>query len=784
MIKKLSFMCTCAVLLGFMAGSAIAQISYCKDILEPGNPPDEGTCDILATPCTSDLDCADGALECLKPTLKTWDETWDMPAGETVEMDIWLNDVPESMLTAGFYISYDTALIDITSIVPWDTNNGGLWEPAEPFSPGPGIWIVSLLNFSCVAPDGDGDILLARVTLQCQDVGDADVTIETIPDFDTVVGCSGGAAYDPEIVPNVVTITQTAAAVCTDAGDCDDGNLCTTNECINNECVYIPVVCDDPDLCTISSCNPDTGNCDDVPVDCDDADECTTDSCDPATGCSNEPIVCEDGDRCTTDGCIPETGCEFVPVDCSDLDNLCSVGICNPDSGFCVSDPIVDCSDGELCTQDICNPADGTCSNPPEDCDDGLECTNDSCDPITGCLNEPDDTVCNDDIACTDDTCDPNAGCQNEDNCEDGFFCNLEADTPACEQEPTGECSIRLSPPFPNVAPLGTIQFNVEVDGTGACVNPSYTWEISDAGCTGDATGSAIGSTVDANGLYTAGDETGTEVVRVTDENNGDACAASPVVVRRPVPPPPPPPSGCTTNDDCDDGVFCNGAESCVGGTCGSGTPPCDPELCNEETDTCIDCLEDADCDDGVDCTDDSCVDETCVNMPNDESCPDDGLYCNGEEFCDEAEGCSSTGNPCGAGETCDEETDSCAGVGACVIDVLTDSLIKSNFTLRLAVFGIETAGIDNLSILTPVTVECESDGMGRFGSNAIRQLIAIPQPSFGTNTRVIWYIGITLPVSLTGIQGRQSETCTVTVGDCQSTDSFELNYRPFPLSE
>ena len=47
------------------------------------------------------------------------------------------------------------------------------------------------------------------MTFQCQAEGDVDVTIETIPDFDTVVGCPGAAAYDPEIVPNIVTITQT-----------------------------------------------------------------------------------------------------------------------------------------------------------------------------------------------------------------------------------------------------------------------------------------------------------------------------------------------------------------------------------------------------------------------------------------------------------------------------------------------------------------------------------------------------------------------------------------------
>jgi hypothetical protein len=48
------------------------------------------------------------------------------------------------------------------------------------------------------------------------------------------------------------------------------------------------------------------------------------------------------------------------------------------------------------------------------------------------------------------------------------------------------------------------------------------------------------------------------------------------------------------------------------------------------------------------------------VNTPNDANCPDDGLFCNGTEFCDPAADCSSTGDPCAAGEVCDESTDTC----------------------------------------------------------------------------------------------------------------------------
>ena len=101
-MKKEIVLVVCTLMLAFTTSTSIAQISYCKDISPELSP--DGTCDILGTPCTSDDDCAGGALECIFPTTKTWDETWEMPAGETVDMDIWLNDVPETMLTAGFYI--------------------------------------------------------------------------------------------------------------------------------------------------------------------------------------------------------------------------------------------------------------------------------------------------------------------------------------------------------------------------------------------------------------------------------------------------------------------------------------------------------------------------------------------------------------------------------------------------------------------------------------------------------------------------------------------------------
>ena len=275
-MKKLAVLITCLIIVLFTSVSTMAQIGYSKDILEAGNP-------------GGDI------------SLKTWDETWTMNAGQTLEMEIWLTDAPEPILTSGCSISYDQTLIEITDVVPYDTANGGPWDAGftGSFLFVPGQWFIQLGNLACVAPDGDGDILLARVTFQRQAVGDVDVIVEPIPLFSTVVGCFG-TEYDDQISPNTVTVTQE----CIVPGDCpDDGDLCTVADCDGGTCVYNPVDCDDGIDCTNDSCDALTG-CINEPDDlnCDDGSVCTDDSCDPATGCvnSNNTASCDDGNACTT----------------------------------------------------------------------------------------------------------------------------------------------------------------------------------------------------------------------------------------------------------------------------------------------------------------------------------------------------------------------------------------------------------------------------------------------------------------------------------------------------
>jgi hypothetical protein len=112
----------------------------------------------------------------------------------------------------------------------------------------------------------------------------------------------------------------------------------------------------------------------------------------------------------------------------------------------------------------------------------------------------------------------------------------------------------------------------------------------------------------------------------------------------------------CTT---CDDGLFCNGAETCSA-ACSpvAGTAPCDPDLCTEATDTCAECNDNGDCNDGNVCTTDTCNGSMeCDHVNNTVAC-DDGLFCNGGDTCSGG-ACTHAGDPC-APQGCLEGSDSC----------------------------------------------------------------------------------------------------------------------------
>ena len=140
----------------------------------------------------------------------------------------------------------------------------------------------------------------------------------------------------------------------------------------------------------------------------------------------------------------------------------------------------------------------------------------------------------------------------------------------------------------------------------------------------------------------------------------------------------------CTSDAQCDDGLYCNGAEVCVAGVCQAGAPV-------------------VACDDGVACTVDSCDEtaKTCLFTPNNALC-DDGVYCNGVETCNATLGCQG-----GTLVNCDDSnectTDSCnEALKACQNVAVIDNTACTN---GVCCSGICTAGIT----ICPTAVKCWS---------------------------------------------------------------------------
>ena len=169
------------LLLGLLENPSYA-IEFCKDVLERGNP---------GGPSQS---------------LKTWDEEWIIGQPIEVDVDIWVNDVPEQLLTAAFYIDFDPSQMSLVRTEIYDVWDGAMSQVIiNPEGPGTGMIVAG--NFSLVTPDRDGDIAIAKLRFDCEENCNVQITVQTVPGFDSVVGDSANT-YDIVITPNVFTIKE------------------------------------------------------------------------------------------------------------------------------------------------------------------------------------------------------------------------------------------------------------------------------------------------------------------------------------------------------------------------------------------------------------------------------------------------------------------------------------------------------------------------------------------------------------------------------------------------
>lgn len=178
-MKKQLIFCAITLLVMLQLSSPVCAIEFCADILETGNS---------------------GGLTASK---KTCDQKSPKGIGKEAAIDIWLKGVPEEIITAGFWISYDPSQVSIISVEiydgsvlkgPWDSS---MTKKVENPS-GKGTYLVTAGNLSNVKPDKSGDVIIGKIKYVCKDKCTKPITITTIKGFDTVVG-GEGKVYDPEI---------------------------------------------------------------------------------------------------------------------------------------------------------------------------------------------------------------------------------------------------------------------------------------------------------------------------------------------------------------------------------------------------------------------------------------------------------------------------------------------------------------------------------------------------------------------------------------------------------
>ncbi len=307
-----------------------------------------------------------------------------------------------------------------------------------------------------------------------------------------------------------------------------------------------------------------------------------------------------------------------------------------------------DCDDGLYCNGDeICDDTVCVSGTPPTD-DDGIDCTVPRCDETADVVvHDPEDSLCDDGDPCTEDTCQAGVGCtyQNACPCTSAFDCDDGNPCTDDECSPQGECLYA-----DNTAECNDGLF---CNGADSCAGGSCSTHAGDPCVGGGECAGVCDEDGDTCNLPVGTACTGDDNVCTDDVCDGNGNCTHP-----------------NNTASCDDGLFCNGADSCAGGSCSTHAgDPCVNEaecadVCDEEDDTCTSPVGTPCSTDGNVCTDDVCDgDGACAHPNNTESC-DDGQFCNGADTCSGG-GCNvHEGDPCTGGsecaDSCDEDNNTC----------------------------------------------------------------------------------------------------------------------------
>lgn len=232
---------------------------------------------------------------------------------------------------------------------------------------------------------------------RCDDAGRCGGTpITCTSDAQTIRSCNG---------------TNMCAAMPRPGAPCDDHDACTKDDALlgDGRCVGTPYTCpltaclsvnacDGKGGCNPTakmdgtSCDADQNKCtphdvckagvcvpDPTPVACVPRD-CNTATCDPATG--NCKYMATNGGACGVTGCFTQGTCKAgqcsgTPKDCSAFDSSCTSGVCNSETGKCVSmskpngtscETSAKCAAGAACFYGRCELAPMVCPAPTGAC--------------------------------------------------------------------------------------------------------------------------------------------------------------------------------------------------------------------------------------------------------------------------------------------------------------------------------------------------------------------------------------------------------------------------------
>lgn len=434
---------------------------------------------------------------------------------------------------------------------------------------------------------------------------------------------------------------------------CDEkANQCIG--CLEDKDCADDVYCNGAETCVNSVCKPGAAPCPKDGVYCNGIEVCNENNktCESSGNPCMSPLICEETlDTCIN--CVSNGDCDDK-VYCNGVET-CVNSVCKSGTAPCIDDNLF-CNGKEGCNEDA-----NQCSNSGNPCAEiytwsmsaigttgntNLGC-NEETDQCAGCLEEKD---CDDGNTRTIDKCSngncTHVGCITNTDCQDPLFCN---GYESCEK---GICVPGLPPCgsdgnfcngiescdevndkcFSTGNPCKIKGLGNSCEGRYAC-NNQHQMCVWYNGCEDD---------LFCNGVEYCNDETG------ECESSGNPCL------------------GLLDRDDfcvsaacneleqtceelvmCpDDKNFCNGSETCNEGA----------ESCISSGDPCVAFGEaiDSKCRTLV-CNDDS---QACVKA---DPSADDGVFCNGEEVCDEVLGNHSTGNPCTEGYICKEEEKQCA---------------------------------------------------------------------------------------------------------------------------